>query len=366
MPSAREHLERLAAAPRPAGSPAERDAREWCRSALAACGFAVAAEPFAYSTLPGRWATPALGVVGIGVVCIAARLAWSGRPFAAAIVLAAAGACAATGGAWLARVAVTRLPWGRLDGINLVATRGPDASPALWLAAHLDSKSQPVPILLRAAAITLLLLVWIAALVVAAAQAALGGSPGVWPWLAAAAVVAGLPVAASVVGARSPGALDDASGAATVLRAAELTAPGVPLGVVFTSAEELGLAGARAWVRSRRQPPASAINVDGVDDAGPVSVTYTGRRPAALLAALAAATVPDPIRVSRLFPGILADAVALTDGGWRAVTVSKGTWRTVARIHTPSDNLAALRGEGVETVARWLAHVVTDAHTVET
>jgi hypothetical protein len=366
MPGAREHLERLAAAPRPAGSPAERDAREWCRQTLAACGFAVAAEPFAYSALPGRWATPALGMVGIVAVCAAARLAWAGRAGAAAIVLAAVGACAATGGAWLARVAVTRLPWGRMDGINLVATRGPGPSPALWLVAHLDSKSQPVPILVRAAGITGLLLVWLVSLAVAAAQAALGGSPAVWPWLAALAVVAGLPVMASVVGAQSPGALDDASGASTVLRAAELAAPDIPLGIVLTSAEELGLAGARAWVRSRRRPPASAINVDGVDDAGPITLTYTGRRPAALLAALAGADGHEPIRVSRLFPGILADAVALTDGGWRAVTVSKGTWRTVARIHTPNDNLAALKGEGVESVARWLAHVVAHAHAVET
>jgi len=365
MPGAREHLERLAAAPRPAGSPAERDAREWCRHTLANCGFAVTAEPFAYSALPGRWATPALGMVGIAAVCIAARLACTGHPGAAAIVLAAVGACAATGGAWLARVAVTRLPWGRMDGINLVATRGPGPSPALWLVAHLDSKSQPVPILVRAAGISGLLLVWLAALILAAAQAALGGSPAAWPWLAALAVAAGLPVAASVVGARSPGALDDPSGASAVLRAAELAAPGVPLGIVLTSADELGLAGARAWVRSRRQPPASAINVDGVDDTGPVTVTYTGRRPAALLAALAATHGDAPIRVSRLFPGILADAVALTDGGWRAVTVSKGTWRTVARIHTPNDNLAALRGDGVESVARWLAQVVSSAHAVE-
>ncbi|HXE59813.1 MAG TPA: M28 family peptidase [Gemmatimonadaceae bacterium] len=366
MPSAREHLERLAARPRPAGSPAEREARDWCRASLAACGFAVAAEPFAYSALPGRWATPALGVVGVAAVCIAARLAWNGRPGAAAIVLAAVGAGAAAGGAWLARVAVTWLPWGRQDGINLVATRGPGASPHLWLAAHLDSKSQPVPILLRAAGVTALLAVWLAALVAAALQVALGAAPAPWPWLAGAAIVAGLPVAASIVGARSPGALDNASGASAVLRAAELAAPGVPLGILLTSAEELGLAGARAWVRGRSRTPAAAINVDGVDDTGPLTVTYTGRRPAPLLAQLAAAGGLQPMRISRLVPGILTDAVALTDAGWRAVTVSKGTWRTVARIHTPNDNLGRLRGDGAEAVARWLAQVVTTAHTVET
>lgn len=364
MPGAREHLERLAAHPRPAGSPAERDAREWCRTTLAASGFAVTAEPFSYSAVPGHAATPALGLAGMAAVCIGARLAAGGRPWTAALLLALAGVVVATAGAWIARVAVTRLPWGRRDGLNLVATRG-GAPPALWLSAHLDSKSQPVPILLRAAGITGLIVVWIVALGLGVAQGALGGGPGPWPWIAAAAILAGLPVAASVVGARSPGALDNASGVATVLRAAELADAQAPLGILLTSAEELGLAGARAVARNRRFPPARAINVDGVDDTGPVRVTYTGRRPLQLLAWLRESD--DHARVSRLIPGVLTDAVALTDGGWQAVTVSKGTWRTVARIHTPNDNLTALSGDGVESVARWLSVVMTKAaRTTET
>lgn len=364
MPGAREHLERLAAHPRPAGSPAERDARDWCRTTLAAVGFAVTAEPFSYSAVPGRAATPALGLAGMAAVCIGARLAAGGHAWRAALVMVLAGVLVATIGAWLARVAVTRLPWGRREGINLVATRG-DEPPTLWLSAHLDSKSQPVPILLRAAAISALLVVWIVAIAVAMAQGALGGGPGPWPWIAAAGVLAGLPVAASVVGARSPGALDNASGVAAVVRAAELADARAPLGVLLTSAEELGLAGARAWVRTRRYPPARAINVDSVDDTGPVSITYTGRRPNQLVDSLRA--TDGHVRVSRLAPGVLTDAVALTDGGWQAVTVSKGTWRTVARIHTPSDNLTALTGQGVESVARWLSVVIAEAvHTTET
>src|SRR6185312_3928246 len=167
MPGAREHLERLAAHPRPAGSPAEGDAREWCRTTLAAAGFEVTAEPFSYSAVPGRAGTPALGVAGIAVVCIGARIAADGHPWRAALVLAAAGVVVATAGAWIARVAVTRLPWGRREGINLLATRG-GAPPRLWLSAHLDSKSQPVPILLRAAGVSALLVVWIVAIAVAA------------------------------------------------------------------------------------------------------------------------------------------------------------------------------------------------------
>ena len=58
---------------------------------------------------------------------------------------------------------------------------------------------------------------------------------------------------------------------------------------------------------------------------------------------------------SRLPPGLLMDGVALADAGWEVVNVSKGSWRTVSRIHTPRDDAAHLEGSGVEEVAALLA-----------
>ena len=71
----------------------------------------------------------------------------------------------------------------------------------------------------------------------------------VWYALGAIEILVALPVMASIVGARSVGALDNASGVAAVLRTAELLPRGAAIGVLLTSAEELGLAGARAWAR---------------------------------------------------------------------------------------------------------------------
>jgi hypothetical protein len=107
--------------------------------------------------------------------------------------------------------------------------------------------------------------------------------------------------------------------------------------VLLTSAEELGLAGARAWVRGR--PAAVALNCDGVDDAGTLTCMYSGRAPAGLLDALrqVAGDAGDAVRVRRLLPGILVDGVALADAGWAVITVSRGTLRTLARIHTSAD-----------------------------
>jgi acetylornithine deacetylase/succinyl-diaminopimelate desuccinylase-like protein len=357
--AARRHLERIAAAPRPAGSGAEREARAYCAAVLRELGFSVREEPFEYSTVPGRLGTPWSGAASILLLAAAGHLGWRGEASDALAVLVVGGAVVAGGAVWLARRGVLALPWWRRRGTNLVAVRG---TPSVWLMAHLDSKSQPVPIMVRALGVMAMLLVWALALAVALAQR--GGAPlaWAWPWLSAAGLVAGAPVAASVVRARSPGALDDASGVAAVLHAAaELPAPArARVGIVLTSAEELGLAGARAWVRGREQ--ARAINVDGVDDSGDLRVTYSARRPQRLvdcvLAAARACGVP--ARAARLVPGVLVDGVALADTGWDVVTISRGTWRTVARIHTPRDDLARLGGDGVAKVAQVVARSVAE------
>jgi hypothetical protein len=105
-----------------------------------------------------------------------------------------------------------------------------------------------------------------------------------------------------------------------------------------------------------------AINCDGVDDSGVLTVMYTGRRPVRLLRAgersgAAAGVAPHP---RRLLPGILTDGVALTDAGWEAVTVSKGTVRTLARIHTPLDVSARVTGRGIADAARVVAGMVAE------
>jgi putative aminopeptidase FrvX len=131
------------------------------------------------------------------------------------------------------------------------------------------------------------------------------------------------------------------------------------LGVVLTSAEELGLAGARAWARTLA--PSVALNCDGVDDAGELVAMYSGDAPTAVLDALrtAAAGAGERLHVRRLVPGILTDGVALADAGWAVATLSRGTRATLRRIHTPRDDLAHLEGHGVAPAARVLAAAAT-------
>ncbi len=368
--AARRHLERLAAVPRPAGSPAETAARDYCAGVLRSSGFEVSEEPFEFSALPGRFGTPLCGAVVIVMMAAAGHVGFRGHATGALLVLALGGAALLVVAWWLARFGVLELPWWRERSVNLAAVRGAerpsamprgDANPDVWLVAHLDSKSQPLPIAIRALGVMLSLGVWVVALAVSALQIIGVPLSAWWPAITIVGVLAGAPVAASVVGSRSSGALDNASGVATVLLAAEESPADRSIGVLLTSGEELGLAGARAWARKRGV--ATAINVDGVDDRGVVRVTHPRALPVELLRSLTIAARELGVKIScgRLPPGLLVDGVALADRGWKVVTLSKGEWRTVARIHTPADDLARLRGDGVAEVAALVRRVIAEA-----
>jgi peptidase M28-like protein len=356
---ARDHLMAIAGVPRPAGSPAETAARQHCAGVLRDAGFDVREEPFEYSAFPGRYATAAGGVVSTLLLVAAATVASRGRPGVATAILTLGGATLAAAARWAARDGVVSARWMRRRASNLTATRGAPG-PRVWLVAHLDSKSQPIPMLVRAGAIALHGATWVAALLLGLADWLGGSLATTWSPVGAAAVVTGLPIMASVVGDRSAGAVDNASGVAAVLLAAAALPRDLSLGVLVTSAEELGLAGARAWVRTRA--PATALNCDGIDDAGGLLCMYSGHRPGRLVAAFEGAARADgaPLRVRRLLPGVLVDGVAFADAGWEVLTLSRGTIATLARVHTPRDNLETLTGAGIDDAVSVLTRVARE------
>jgi len=295
--------------------------------------------PFAYATWPGRWGTPAAGVTWI----LTALTSYQFR-YAALAVLVIGALIIVIGARYLQRQAILR---GKTAGANLEARRG---DPAIWLVAHLDSKSQPIPILVRAAAIVACVIIWVAMTAMAVFHVKAG-----WDAVTIAAVLAGLPVAISTVAARSPGALDNATGVATVLLAARRVDPSVPLGVLITSAEELGLAGARAWVRAQTAK-GQVINCDTIDDHGYLTIMHSHGRPERLIRAFEQRAV----RVRGVLPGILVDSVAFAEAGWDAVTVSRGTLGTLARVHRRADTPDKLTGRGVAEAADIIAEALLD------
>jgi Zn-dependent M28 family amino/carboxypeptidase len=179
----------------------------------------------------------------------------------------------------------------------------------------------------------------------------------IWHAIALLGVLGALPSMLCFVQNQSNGAVDNASGVVAALLASQSEAAPRDLGVVITSGEELGLAGARAWALSALPLPIGRLsanaeivilNCDTVDEAGEWRCMYTGKKPDRIIAAAetVAGALGVRVRAGRLIPGILADSMVFADRGLKAVTVSRGTLRTLARIHTRRDNSTRLTGSG--------------------
>jgi Peptidase family M28 len=350
-------LRALAARPRFTGTPPLALARDVCASRLRALGFRAVEQPFRYSTLPARFGMPAIGLASIVLLASVEWIA-SQRPWASGVALAlVALAVLLWLVRWLGGPRPISLDAACADGANLVGTR--DGGQQIWLVAHLDSKSQRYPLALRAVGAWLTILAWGGLLVTLAAAAAGRSWPYDW-WILATGACGGSLLALASTGNASPGAVDNASGVAAVLAAAGRLGPALPVGILLTDAEEMGLAGAHQW--GRRQGPAVAINCDTIDDHGPFTLLTWGRPPAVLAHAAerAARTTNIPLRVRRLPAGVLTDGVALARAGWTTATLSRATAGTLFRIHTRRDSVENLEGSGIEAAAALLDAMVRE------
>jgi hypothetical protein len=230
-------------------------------------------------------------------------------------------------------------------GVNLEAVRG-GAEP-VWLVAHIDSKWQPVSMITRVVGVLVSAVGLLSLMVLAAFRAADAVAFAVFVVTCAGAI----PLMLSYVGDRNHGTLDNASGVAAVLEAAALIAPGASVGVLITDAEELGLAGARAWARSRA--PGIALNCDSIDDEGVLTVMYSSHVPSRMVEAIKRTLAERAAAGLCLIPGILTDHVALAAAGWATVTQP---WLSASlRGFTPHATRSRRCAEPVAGAARVIA-----------
>ncbi|MEP6507973.1 MAG: M28 family peptidase, partial [Gemmatimonadales bacterium] len=273
-------MSRLASTSRFSGSDNEANARAYCRSLLQERGFSVQEQKFDYSQLPGRWGPPITALSAAVVVWLAAHLAAGSHAPVVGLIEDFAGlGLLSLAGYWIARFGILSLPMSRSSATNLIATPPAGQSePFVWLVAHLDSKSQTIPMAVRigsavafavaAAGVTVVVLV-LATLAMpihaSGIDAALFGRVAtVLSYIAVASVI---PIVFCFVGDVSVGALDNASGVASIILALDKLDDRGDIGVLITSAEELGLAGARHFVATHGET-GIAINCDTIDDNG--------------------------------------------------------------------------------------------------
>ena len=342
---------RALARPRLTGSDGAREVEALLRKRFADLGYDVADVPFTFSTWPGRYGLAAVGVVLLITGVLSGVFLLSGHATASLIALVV-GFAAIVAAATLGGRATLGLRWGRQDAVNLLVTRA-GTRPRYLVMAHRDSKSQPVPLMLRFPAIVVAALSWIALVILSFFAFVQPAPEAITFAIALLAVLAGTVLALCWASNDSPGALDNASGVAALVGIAAREAEHGDVAFLVTDAEELGLAGARAMA-GRVPPVFGVINLDGLDDTGPFYVLERfgwpprGTAPHLALALLSAASALDIDATRRdVPPGILLDHMPIVKAGTAALSVMRGQRRSMARVHRPGDDVAHLRGDGV-------------------
>jgi len=248
--------------------------------------------------------------------------------------------------------------------MNLVATLPPDNQPrhTLYLVAHYDSKSQRWPLMMRIALFSVLIP---GTLVVLAATLPDQSSIGVTLTGLVAVVASGL-LALLGTGNASPGAIDNASGVGLVLHLAENLAARsdwrerLRVIVLLTSAEEVGLMGATAYVKHHavqlKQDQPLVLNFDGIGVDG--ELQWVGAASSELAKTIQKAARDNAIPIGRFrFIGALFDHIPFAQHGLDAVSLIT-VGRASRSIHTRHDTIEHLHVRGFEQAGQVALQII--------
>lgn len=237
------------------------------------------------------------------------------------------------------------------QGIEL----GQESRPHLYLMAHLDSKGQSIPVVVRAVLFGVLgggALIFATSTLLRAILPALT-SPGALAGIAA--LLAGVPLLFLDTDNRSAGAIDNASGLGLVLHLAECLGQDptwrekLDVTVLITSAEELAVMGAAAYVRANlnrlrvQVNNLYILNFDGIGVKG--RLNYVGQ-PGRLLELTRQTCAELGLPLARFgLGGVLFDHIPFARPGLDALTlISLGpaSWW----VHTARDTVDKLDEDG--------------------
>ena len=344
MPSLEQTLQEVLALSREAGTPDEARARELVATHLTALGYRVQTQSFSFhpSSLLG-FPIFGAGLGGLSLMLLP-LLALQATPGWGALLVWVTGLGAllilsfSVGAGWLSLGGAPR------EDSNLIAVRG-EAPVRRWLVAHLDTKAQVQSMAGRLVAVWMIALALVVLTMMCLLR--LGGALPV----PALVVVPAVALSAGALAGRgrlrgtSRGARDNGSGVAAALSAAEHSGES-GTGVLITGSEEFGLVGARvfAQLETDRVRGTTVVNLDTIDQEGDLYLVSHDRRGQAFARELSGQLegLGVPVRTRRLPLGILVDSMPLARVGVPAITIGRLTWRTLRRIHTPSDTLEDL------------------------
>ena len=371
-----DHITQLAI-PRLVGSIGEANAQAYIVEHFKALGMKVSQETFSFTKFPAEVMPRILCGLFVPVVL---SVPWLGKQFPILICLA----CLLS-----LSVALFFTQWQeQFEGLydvgrrhyseNIVATNGVEQNsntPTLLFVAHYDSKSQVLPIAVRAAAygiaiigltgltivtlIKVITLVWLLDYIV-------WGVSGI-------TIFCLLLLQINLTQNRSPGGFDNASGVGVMLEVARVVmARGEQKRITFLAAgaEEYGMCGALRYIQKHANAydhnHTYVINLDGLGAGNAVNVvTRYGIPPVQTTRVLAEMFQTSGeslgIKVSeRYLPiGVGLDSIPIASRGFEVVTLTTGDVNSVAlKIHSKQDRSDLLDIESLQQVGVLLVDVI--------
>ena len=370
------HITQLAI-PRLVDSTGEAEVQDYIVEQFTALGLDVSWEPFSFTKFPAEALPRILSILFVPVVLF---VPWFGERFPVLLCLACLLSLA---------IALFFTQWRkRLEGLydvgkrcrteNIIAKNGVEQdanTPAFLFVAHYDSKSQVLPIAMRAIsygiAITGLLVLTTLMLIKLFAAVWL---PNYIVWgVAGITSFCLLLLQINVTQNRSPGGFDNASGVGVMLEVARVVmAREEKKSVTFlaTGAEEYGMCGALRYIQTHAdeydRENTYVINLDGLGVGDGVNlVTRYGIPPTRTTRALS-----DLFRTSgealgiqvsdRYLPiGVGLDSIPIASRGFETVTLTaRGVGSVALKVHSKRDRSELLNTESLQQVGELVVDVI--------
>ena len=373
------HITQLAF-PRLVDSVGEAEAQDYIVEQFTALGLDVSWEPFSFTRFPAEVLPRILSALFVPVVLF---VPWFGERFPVLLCLACLLSLA---------IALFFTQWQkRLEGLydvgrrhrteNIIGKNGakPDANtPAFLFIAHYDSKSQVLPIAVRAISYGIAII----GLVVLTTLMLIGLFTLIWLPNYIVWGVAGITsfclllLQINLTRNHSPGGFDNASGVGVMLEVARVVmARDEKKSVTFlaTGAEEYGMCGALRYIQAHAdeydRENTYVINLDGLGVGNGVNlVTRYGIPPTRTTRALAdlfrasGESLGIPVSDRYLPIGVGLDSIPIASRGFETVTLTaRGVGRVALKVHSKQDRSELLNAESLQEVGELIVDVIERA-----
>ena len=371
-----QHIKRLAY-PRLVGSAGEVKARGYIVQAFTAFGLEVSRETFSFTKFPAEVLPRILCGLFVPVVL---SVPWLGErlPIPVCIVCLLSLSIAMLFTQWQKRFEGLYDIGRQHNSANIIATNGKKQdgnTPVLLFVAHYDSKSQILPIAVRAVAYGIAIVGLIILTVISVTQVITLvwlPDPIVWS-IAGITTFCLLLLQVNLTQNRSPGGFDNASSVGVMLEVARVVmARDEKKSITFlaTGAEEYGMCGALRYIQKHADEHdrnrTYVINLDGLGVGNGVNlVTRYGMPPVRTTRKLAQMfwTSGESLGVQvseRYLPiGVGLDSIPIASRGFETVTLTAGDVGSVAlKIHSKQDNTDRLNVESLQQVGELITDVI--------